>query len=197
MKKSVIKICVVGTLMIASVLCLSGIVQAKEMEEIHLEQTERTLEEGKSTLLLYTVSPAGTDNITEKTWLSHNSGIATVDENGKITAQKEGTTDIDLVLIAKKEDGSDYSQIGKCQVTVSKVPEKKVVKFAKVEPRGAIQNVKEQVQREETMDLPTMLTSIVWAIGLIVILILIGAAYDKKRGKLKKEQKNKEEKKDE
>ena len=54
MKKSVIKICVVGTLMIASVLCLSGIVQAKEMEEIHLEQTEITLEEGKSTLLLYT-----------------------------------------------------------------------------------------------------------------------------------------------
>ena len=76
MKKSVIKICVVGTLMIASALCLSGIVQAKEMEEIHLEQTEITLEEGKSTLLLYTVSPAGTDNITFKKWITQISGFA-------------------------------------------------------------------------------------------------------------------------
>lgn len=125
MKKSVIKICVVGTLMIASVLCLSGIVQAKEMEEIHLEQTEITLEEGKSTLLLYTVSPAGTDNITEKTWLSHNSGIATVDENGKITAQKEGTTDIDLVLIAKKEDGRIILKLGNAKLRLAKCQKRK------------------------------------------------------------------------
>lgn len=196
MKKNVIKMCVVGTLMIIILLSLSGIAQAKEMEKIHFEQTELKLQEGKSTLLLYTVSPAGSDNITGKTWLSHDSSIAIVDENGKITAKKEGTTDIELVLIAKKEDGSDYSEVGKCQVTVSKMPEKQIV-LAKAETTSSVREIKEQVQKEEKMDLPTMLTSIVWVIGLIVILILIGTAYDKKRGKIKKEHKTEEEKKDE
>lgn len=196
MKKNVIKMCVVGTLMIIILLSLSGIAQAKEMEKIHFEQTELKLQEGKSTLLLYTVSPAGSDNITGKTWLSHDSSIAIVDENGKITAKKEGTTDIELVLIAKKEDGSDYSEVGKCQVTVSKMPEKQIV-LAKAETTSSVREIKEQIQKEEKMDLPTMLTSIVWVIGLIVILILIGTAYDKKRGKIKKEHKTEEEKKDE
>lgn len=197
MKKSVIKMWVVGTLMITILLSLSGMVQAKEMEEIHFEQTELNLQEGKSTLLLYTITPAGSDNITGKTWLSQNSSIASVDENGKITAKKEGTTDVELIVIAKKEDGSDYSKIGKCQVTVSKMQEKKPITLAKTETTSSIKEVKEQIQQEEKMDLPTMLTSIVWAIGLIVILILIGTAYDKKRGKMKKEQKTEEEKKDE
>lgn len=190
--------CIVGTLMITILQIFSGMTQAKEMESIHLDQAELSLQEGKSTLLLYTVSPAGTDNITNKTWVSRDDSIAIVDENGKVTAKKEGTTDIELVLIAKKEDGSDYSQIGKCQITVSKAPEKKQetkkVTIAKTE---ATVPIKEQVQSEGKMDLPTMLTSIVWVIGLIVILILIGTAYDKKRGKLKKEHKTEEEKKDE
>ncbi|MBR1487676.1 MAG: Ig-like domain-containing protein [Bacteroidales bacterium] len=60
---------------------------------ITLDQTSLTLQEGESATLTATVKP---DNATDKTvtWSSSNTSVATVDENGKVTAVKEGSAKI-------------------------------------------------------------------------------------------------------
>lgn len=103
------------------------------VSSITLNKTALEIKAGKTATLVATVKP---DNATDKTvvWSSSDTGIATVDETGKVTAVKEGTVTItakagykdascavtvlkpsvyvgnavDLGIIITKEDGSAY-----------------------------------------------------------------------------------------
>ena len=79
--------------------------------EVKLDKSELTLEAGKSEQLTATVLP---DNATNKTvtWSSDKSDIASVDANGKVTANKAGKA----VITVKTKDGA---QTASCTVTVT------------------------------------------------------------------------------
>ena len=64
-----------------------------EVSSISLSKNELTLDRGKTEVLTATISP---DNATDKTvtWSSSNSSIATVDQNGLVTAIQKGTATI-------------------------------------------------------------------------------------------------------
>ena len=78
-------------------------------ESISLDRTSVSLEEGQSTTLIATVSPADADDKTV-TWSTSNSAVATV-SGGVVTAVKEGTA----TITAKAGSLS-----ATCQVTVQK-----------------------------------------------------------------------------
>ncbi len=65
---------------------------------ITVTPTSRTMHEGDDYHLTTTVTP---DNATDKsvTWTSSDNTIATVDANGKVTALKEGTATILLMMV--------------------------------------------------------------------------------------------------
>ena len=79
---------------------------------VSLNKTSATLTEGNTTTLTATVSPS---NATNKavTWSSDNTGVATVDNNGKITAKATGTANITV----KTANGGKTAT---CKVTVVK-----------------------------------------------------------------------------
>jgi len=83
------------------------------VSSVILNKTELSLEEGESETLTATVVP---DNATDKTvsWSSGDATIATVDQNGKVTAVKEGST----TVTAKAGEKSAI-----CTVTVTKPAE--------------------------------------------------------------------------
>ena len=78
--------------------------------DVSLNKTEITLKEGDSETLVATVKP---DDATDKTitWSTSDASIATVDESGKVTAIKEGSS----TITAKAGE-----QSATCKVTVSK-----------------------------------------------------------------------------
>ena len=80
------------------------------VESITLDKSSLELTEGETATLTATVKP---DNATNKTvtWTSSSSSIATVDQNGKITAVSEGTA----TITAKAGD-----KTASCTVTVKK-----------------------------------------------------------------------------
>ena len=80
------------------------------VESITLDKSSLELTEGETATLTATVKP---DNATNKTvtWTSSSSSIATVDQNGKITAVSEGTA----TITAKAGD-----KTATCSVTVKK-----------------------------------------------------------------------------
>ena len=80
------------------------------VESITLDKSSLELNEGETATLAATVPP---DNATNKTvtWTSSSSSIATVDQNGKITAVSEGTA----TITAKAGD-----KTATCSVTVKK-----------------------------------------------------------------------------
>lgn len=82
------------------------------VESIELSKTELTLFEGDSETLIATVKP---ENATDKsvTWKSSNNSIATVSENGNVTAVKEG--EVSITASAGEKTAS-------CMVTVSQKP---------------------------------------------------------------------------
>ena len=86
--------------------------------EVKLDQTSVELEEGDSVTLKATVSP---ENATDKTvtWTSSDESIATVDENGKVTAVKAGNVTI---------TATSGIQSATCSVTVKE----KVIPVTKV-----------------------------------------------------------------
>lgn len=81
------------------------------IEEISLDQSEVTLDVGENASLSVALVP---ENASDKsvTWRSDNSAIATVDENGYITAVGKGTTRITCTTA----DGSELK--AQCDVTV-------------------------------------------------------------------------------
>ena len=79
---------------------------------VSLNKTELTLEKGKNATLTATINPS---NATDKTvtWKSSNTAIATVDQNGKVTAVEVGSA----VITVTTNDGSKTAT---CSVTVKK-----------------------------------------------------------------------------
>lgn len=212
MKRFVIKTSIVGILMII-LLSIGNFSLAKEFESIQLTYENLVMDQGDTTLMLYTISPAGSDNIENRTWLSHDPEIVEIDENGTITAKKEGTATIELVINGKRETGEDYSETAKCEITVRASQdsdptfeeaktqvETRTVQSPEVE---TIRTTTQINQEDSGMSTKTKLIALVTIIGLIVIFILIGTASDKKKGKLqrqgkteKKEEKGEEERDD-
>lgn len=82
------------------------------VEKIELSKTELALFVGKTEKLTYTINP---ENATDQTavWDSSNKTVATIADDGTVTALAEGTTDITLTIDEKTAT---------CKVTVS-VPE--------------------------------------------------------------------------
>jgi len=80
-------------------------------ESISLDQTEKSLYEGQSFKLTATVLPENTSD-KKVTWSSSDASVATVDENGNVTAIKAGES----VITATTADGSGLS--AECKVTV-------------------------------------------------------------------------------
>ena len=80
------------------------------VESVQLNQSTLTLEEGQSASLVATVKP---NDATDKSvsWTSSNQGVASVDQNGKVTAIQEGST-----IITVKAGDKD----AKCTVAVTK-----------------------------------------------------------------------------
>lgn len=199
MKRFVIKTSIVGILMII-LLSIGNFSLAKEFESIQLTYENLVMDQGDTTLMLYTISPAGSDNIENRTWLSHDPEIVEIDENGTITAKKEGTATIELVINGKRETGEDYSETAKCEITVRASQdsdptfeeaktqvETRTVQSPEVE---TIRTTTQINQEDSGMSTKTKLIAFVTIIGLIVIFILIGTASDKKNGKLQRQGKN-------
>jgi LPXTG-motif cell wall-anchored protein len=77
---------------------------------VSLDKTSITLTTGKSDTLTATVTPAGATN-KAVTWASDNTAVATVDQNGKVTAVSAGTATITVTTV-------DGSKTAACSVTV-------------------------------------------------------------------------------
>ena len=77
---------------------------------IKLNKTKQEMQEGESLTLVATIAPSNATNKNVK-WTSSNEKVATVTENGIITAIKEGTTTITV----ETEDGN---KISTCEITV-------------------------------------------------------------------------------
>ncbi|ERK31326.1 Ig-like domain-containing protein [Clostridium intestinale] len=79
--------------------------------ELSLNKTSLSLNIGQTEVLIATVKPDNAEN-KEVTWSSSDETIATVDENGKVTAIKPGN----VTITAKTTDGSNLTAT--CDVTV-------------------------------------------------------------------------------
>ena len=96
--------------------------------DIKLDPKYMVLEEGETDMLVATVTPSDADN-KNVTWSSSDESIATVDQNGKVTALKKGTA----IIKVTTEDGEktatctvivinkDVYVPGQTQVRVTKV----------------------------------------------------------------------------
>ncbi len=82
---------------------------------ITLNKSEMSLEVGDTETLVATVTPSNVTN-GSVTWSSSNTGVATVDQNGKVLAKAAGTADI----TATTNDGTNLTAT--CQVTVISPP---------------------------------------------------------------------------
>ena len=79
---------------------------------VSLNKTELTIEKGKSETLTATVSPSDATN-KAVTWQSSNTAVATVDQNGKVTAKELGNVTITVTT-------KDGSKTASCSVTVKR-----------------------------------------------------------------------------
>ena len=87
------------------------VVHTIPVESVTLNKDALTLNKGDSATLVATVLP---DDATDKsvTWSSSNESVATVDQNGTVTAKGKGTTDITVTSQA------DSTKNATCSVTV-------------------------------------------------------------------------------
>ena len=81
------------------------------VDDVTLNVDSMELEEGETGQLIATVTPDDADN-KKVTWSSSDESIATVDQNGKVTAIKEGTA----IITVTTEDGGKTDT---CTVTVT------------------------------------------------------------------------------
>ena len=84
-------------------------IEISEPTSVSLNKTSLTLDVGKSYTLTKIVSPSNA--VTSYTWSSSNTSVATVDDNGKVTAKASGTATITV----KTSNGKTAT----CKVTVN------------------------------------------------------------------------------
>lgn len=96
--------------------CVIQVKEEKDMgivvEEVTLNKTELSLEEGESEKLKATITPKNAEN-KELTWSTSDSEVVKVNEEGKVTAVGEGEANI---TVTTKSGG----KTAKCKVTVTK-----------------------------------------------------------------------------
>ena len=109
-KKKLIPV-IVGAGIVIVGLILFFVLRGTPVSDVSFSKDAITVTEGETAKIVCTVSP---DDATDKTltWKSSNSGVATVDENGKVTAISEGTCTITATSSNGKSD--------ECKVTVEK-----------------------------------------------------------------------------
>ncbi len=83
----------------------------KPVSEIRLNKNSITLEKNQKERLLVTIEPVDADN-KNVTWTTSNTAVATVDENGEITARGTGNA----IITVTTEDGNKTAT---CTVTVT------------------------------------------------------------------------------
>ncbi len=76
-------------LSLTETLCSGGVTETISVAGINVTPQQLSLEEGATTTLSYSVSPANATN-KNATWRSNDETIATVDQNGKVTALRAG-----------------------------------------------------------------------------------------------------------
>ncbi|MBR1809134.1 MAG: Ig domain-containing protein [Paludibacteraceae bacterium] len=86
------------------------------VDGVSLDKTELKLEVGKSEQLTATVDPRGATN-TKVTWTSSDTKVATVDENGNVTAVGVG-----IATITVTTDDGGFTATCKVEVTASTTP---------------------------------------------------------------------------
>ncbi|MBR4775138.1 MAG: Ig-like domain-containing protein [Bacteroidales bacterium] len=101
-----------GKTFYGSVLSFTTVIFVITITDITLSDSSLSLVEGNTKTLSATVSPSNATNKSLK-WTSSNTAVATVDNNGKITAKAKGKTTIQV----SAQDGSGTAKT--CEVVVS------------------------------------------------------------------------------
>lgn len=97
-------------------ICLKGFTiyqdekQVKNVENITLNESNKTIKKGESTTLIAEITPNDATN-KEVIWSSSNENVATVSEKGIVTAVSKG----EAIITAKTVDGE---KIAECKITV-------------------------------------------------------------------------------
>ena len=86
-----------------------------QITSVHLNLTAITLDEGVSQTLRATINPSDTTDDKTLTWKSSNPEVATVDQEGKVTAVKEGVATITVTTVNGRR--------AECKITVNKPSE--------------------------------------------------------------------------
>ena len=89
----------------------------KSVESVNIDSTGATIKIGESIQLTATITPDDATNQAIE-WSSSDNTIATVDETGKVIAQKEGTVDI----VAKSKSNSEKTATCKITIEPANVP---------------------------------------------------------------------------
>lgn len=87
----------------------------KPIESLMLDQTSVKLEVGKTVQLKASIQPEDTTDSKELAWMSSNEKVATVSNNGKVTAIGEGTA----IITVRTNDGKHSAT---AEITVTKAP---------------------------------------------------------------------------
>jgi len=82
-----------------------------EIKSVALNQTALTLEEGSLQSLRATINPSDTTDVKDLTWVSSNTSVATVDQNGEVTAVAPGTATITVSTVNGRK--------AECKITVT------------------------------------------------------------------------------
>ena len=90
---------------------LSDEVPTVEVTSVSIEQGDQELNVGQTVQLSATVTPADAENKT-LTWSSSNTSVATVDENGLVTAVAAGSTEITVTSANGKADSIIVTVLG-------------------------------------------------------------------------------------
>ena len=86
-----------------------------QITSVHLNLTAITLDEGVSQTLRATINPSDTTDDKTLIWKSSNTNVATVDQEGKVTAVKEGVATITVTTVNGRR--------AECKITVNKPSE--------------------------------------------------------------------------